>query len=197
YIPENGGVKFLTWYDYQTRHGFFGKLIDQFLFRPLIDWATAWSFDALKMWLERGQHPRLSKTLLFVLMLSNFLISLTWLYHGIVPKLMFMETGELEMLTASGLFTGFEKEGVYAAGIAEILFGLAFLFFGRWRILHYLNIFALLALGGIALVAKPEVFLAPFNPATTSFGVIGLSVIVLSLRKFTPSATNCKRKPER
>ncbi|MBK0403249.1 DoxX-like family protein [Adhaeribacter sp. BT258] len=197
YIPENNGVKFLTWYDYQTRHGFFGNLIDKFLFRPLIGWATAWSFDALKMWLERGQHPRLSKKLLFVLILSNFLIALTWLYHGIVPKLMYMETGELEMLTASGMFTGYEKEGVYAAGIAEIFFGIAFLFFGRWRLLHYLNIFSLLILGGIALVAKHEVYLAPFNPATTSFGVIGLSVIVLSLLKFTPSAANCKRKPDR
>ena len=144
-----------------------------------------------------SEETSLPETLRFVIKVSNFLIALTWLYHGLVPKLMFMETGELEMLTASGLFTGFEKEGVYAAGIAEILFGLVFLFFGRWRILHYLNIFSLLALGGIALVAKPEVFLAPFNPATTSFGVIGLSVIVLSLLKFIPSAANCKRKPER
>ena len=111
YIPNGSGIKFLTWYDYQTRHGFFGKLTDRFFFRPLIGWATAWSFDALKRWLEHGQHPRLSKGLLFTFLLSNFLIALTWLYHGIVPKLMFMETGELEMLTASGLFTGRRLRG--------------------------------------------------------------------------------------
>ncbi len=197
YIPDKAGVKFLTWYDYQTRHGFFGSMVDKFFFRPLIGWATAWSFDALKMWLERGQHLRLSKTLLFILVLANFLIALTWLYHGIVPKIMFMETGELEMLTASGMFKGFETQGVYAAGIGEILFGLAFLFFGRMRLLHYLNIFALVVLGAIALVAKFEVYLAPFNPATTSFGVIGLSVIVLLLLKYIPSAANCKRRPNR
>ncbi|KAA9340269.1 DoxX-like family protein [Adhaeribacter soli] len=197
YIPNGSGIKFLTWYDYQTRHGFFGKLTDRFFFRPLIGWATAWSFDALKRWLEQGQHPRLSKALLFTFLLSNFLIALTWLYHGLVPKLMFMETGELEMLTASGLFTGFEKAGVYAAGIGEILFGLAFFVFGRSRLLHYLNIFGLIALGATALLAKPEVYLAPFNPATTSFGVIGLSLIILSILKFLPSAKNCKRKPDR
>ena len=138
-----------------------------------------------------------NKTLHFVLKVSNFLIALTWVYHGIVPKLMFMETGELEMLTASGLFSGFEKEGVYAAGIAEILFGLAFLFLGRLRILHYLNIFSLLALGATAFVAKPEIYLAPFNPATTSFGVIGLSVIALHLLNFISGSANEKPKPER
>ena len=136
----------------------------------------------------------LNQALIHVLRLSNFLIALTWIYHGVVPKLMFMETGELEMLTASGLFTGFEKEGVYAAGIAEILFGLAFLFLGRLRILHYLNIFSLLALGATAFVAKPEIYLAPFNPATTSFGVIGLSLVVLRLLKFNPDPANDKPK---
>jgi len=139
--------------------------------------------------ISEAQIPNLKKTLLFVLKVSNSLIALTWIYHGVVPKLMFMETGELEMLTASGLFTGFEKEGVYAAGIAEILFGLGFLFFGKLRILHYLNIFSLLALGATAFLAKPEIYLAPFNPATTSFGVIGLSIIALRLLKFIPNST--------
>src|SRR5688572_43295 len=116
YIPKApNNVVFLTWYDYQTRFGIFGKLIDRFFFRPFIGWGTAWSFDALKRWLEEGQHPKISKCLYFVFLVSNFLIALTWLYHGIVPKMMYMETGELEMLTASGMFTGFEKEGVYAA----------------------------------------------------------------------------------
>lgn len=129
----------------------------------------------------------LPKTLQFILRTSNLLIALTWLYHGFIPKLLFMETGELAMLTASGLFTGFEKEGVYAAGAAEILFGLAFLFFGKLRPLHYLNIFSLLTLGLTAFVAKPEIYLAPFNPATTSFGVIGLSVIALRFLNFAPN----------
>lgn len=117
----------------------------------------------------------------YIFTVANFLIGLTWIYHGVVPKIMFMETGELAMLTASGLFKGFETEGVYAAGIAEVLFGLAFLFFGTFRLLHYLNIGSLVVLGIVACFAKPEIYLAPFNPATTSFGVIGLSLIVLKL----------------
>ncbi|MFC6998969.1 DoxX-like family protein [Rufibacter roseus] len=196
YIPTDHGVTFLTWYDYQTRHGIVGKLIDKLFFRPLIGWATAWSFDALKKWLEQGQHPRISKILGLLLIIANLLIAFTWLYHGIVPKLLHMETGELDMLTASGMFTGYEVEGVYAAGIAEIIFGLGFLLFGRWRLLHYLNITALLGLGVIAFFAQPAIYLAPFNPATTSAGAVGLSIIVLKILPLVPSANNCKRKPD-
>ncbi|WP_161947783.1 hypothetical protein [Rufibacter ruber] len=46
-------MKFITWFDYQTRYGFVGKVVDKILFRPLIGWATAWSFDALTRWLEK------------------------------------------------------------------------------------------------------------------------------------------------
>ncbi|WP_147944595.1 hypothetical protein [Microbispora sp. CSR-4] len=30
------------------------------VFRPLIGWATAWSFDRLRLWLETGQTPERS-----------------------------------------------------------------------------------------------------------------------------------------
>lgn len=57
YIPDSGGVTFLTGYDYRPRWGRPGKVADRLLFRPLIGWATAWSFDRLRLWLERGITP--------------------------------------------------------------------------------------------------------------------------------------------
>ncbi|MFI1679850.1 hypothetical protein [Streptomyces sp. NPDC020607] len=59
YVPaEDGdGIRFLTGYDYRPRWGRFGKVADRLLFRPLIGWATAWSFDRLRLWLERGITP--------------------------------------------------------------------------------------------------------------------------------------------
>jgi|SRR5207302_579703 len=45
YIPTRDGVRFLTWYDYRTRFGAAGAVFDRVVFRPLIGWATAWSFD--------------------------------------------------------------------------------------------------------------------------------------------------------
>lgn len=198
YIPATGGVTFLTWYDYETRWGIVGKIIDKLMFRPLIWWATAWSFDALKLWLEKGIPARQSKNLFYVYCVANFLIALTWIYHGVVPKLMYMETGELAMIQTAGIstFKDIEPQMVYAVGIGEILFGLCFLLFGRQRIIHYLSIFGLIGLGIGALISKPDIYTYPFNPATTSFGIIGLSLIVLKIVKYVPSASNCKYKPD-
>ncbi|MGW7077698.1 hypothetical protein [Streptomyces sp. NPDC054866] len=58
YVPTpDGGIRFLTGYDYRPRWGRFGALADRAAFRPLMGWATAWSFDRLRLWLERGITP--------------------------------------------------------------------------------------------------------------------------------------------
>lgn len=56
YVPAPGGVRFLTGYTYVPRWGPMGRLAD-ILFRPVFGWATAWSFDRLRLWLEHGLPP--------------------------------------------------------------------------------------------------------------------------------------------
>lgn len=60
YVPDGDGVRFLTGYDYRPRWGRAGRAVDRFLFRPLMGWATAWSFDRLRLWCERGISPERS-----------------------------------------------------------------------------------------------------------------------------------------
>ncbi|MEW2630925.1 hypothetical protein AB0903_04520 [Streptomyces sp. NPDC048389] len=57
YVPVDGGVRFLTGYDYRPRWGRFGRVADRWVFRPLMGWATAWSFDRLRLWCEAGVSP--------------------------------------------------------------------------------------------------------------------------------------------
>ncbi|MGH9421452.1 MAG: SRPBCC family protein, partial [Thermoanaerobaculia bacterium] len=57
YIPTADGVRFITAYDYEQRFGSFGRMVDSITFRPLMGWATAWSFDRLRLWLERSIDP--------------------------------------------------------------------------------------------------------------------------------------------
>jgi hypothetical protein len=57
YVPTADGIRFLTGYDYRPRWGRFGRVADRFVFRPLMGWATAWSFDRLRLWLEHGITP--------------------------------------------------------------------------------------------------------------------------------------------
>ncbi|MEU6407210.1 hypothetical protein [Microbispora sp. NPDC046933] len=56
YVPTSDGVRFITRYGYRPG---WGKAVD-LVFRPLIGWATAWSFDRLRLWLETGQTPERS-----------------------------------------------------------------------------------------------------------------------------------------
>lgn len=60
YIPTPDGVRFLTGYDYVPGWGRLGPVAD-LAFRPLFGWATAWSFDRLRLWLERGIPPERSR----------------------------------------------------------------------------------------------------------------------------------------
>jgi len=56
YVPHGDDgrtILFLTLYDYGVRFGALGRLLDRLLFRPLIGWATAWSFDRLRLWIEK------------------------------------------------------------------------------------------------------------------------------------------------
>lgn len=131
YIPDADGIKFFTGYDYETRWGLFGKLIDKFVFRPLMIWATAWSFDCLKNWIEKGFHPKQALNAQITVILVNLTLATIWIYQGLIPKILFNNTGEIEILRQSGLFSGYEENILTFIGIAEIAFGLSLIFIQR------------------------------------------------------------------
>lgn len=50
YVPtEDGRTRFITGYDHASGWGPLDLVV-----RPLLGWATAWSFDRLRVWLEGG-----------------------------------------------------------------------------------------------------------------------------------------------
>ncbi|TNM63272.1 hypothetical protein FHN55_15705 [Streptomyces sp. NP160] len=64
YAPQpDGRTRFTTGYDYRPGWGRLGAALDPWLTRPLVGWATAWSFDRLRLWAERGQTPERSRDL--------------------------------------------------------------------------------------------------------------------------------------
>ena len=52
YTSVDGTTVFTTGYDYTPGWGVLDAVV-----RPLIGWATAWSFDRLRIWLETGVPP--------------------------------------------------------------------------------------------------------------------------------------------
>ena len=192
YIPQGNGVKFLTWYDYKTRYGFFGQLIDN-IFRPLLGWATALSFDCLGLWLEKGIHPKISFDRFLIQWTVRWSLALIWIYQGLLPKILFSGTGELAILRTSGFFNGHESSVLFLVGVAEIIFGMLFLIV-RSSWIYYLNIVFLILLLLGALVSQPEILTYPFNPVSLTVGMVALAVIGLVTTKGLPSASHCLRK---
>ena len=88
YIPTSEGIRFLTWYDYRTRFGAAGALFDRLIFRPFIGWATAWSFDRLRLWLEHGVDPAQAMRQTLVHVIARVALTAVFAYQGVVPKLL-------------------------------------------------------------------------------------------------------------
>lgn len=193
YVPETDGIKFFTGYDYETRWGLFGNLIDKLIFRPLMIWATAWSFDCLKNWIEKGLHPKQATNAQLSVLLVNLTLGIIWIYQGLIPKILFTDTGEIEILRQSGLFNGYEENILTIIGIAEIVFGIVLIFIQR-KILQYLNILGLLLLTFGAIFSDLMIFTLPFNPFSLNISMITLSIIAILNLSYLPKASNCITK---
>jgi len=194
YIPAGNVVRFITWYDYQVRFGPAGRLFDRLVFRPLIGWATAWSFDVLRIWLEQGIPPKRSRRGGLINLTARCSLAAVWVYQGLAPKLLFPDSGELAIMKAAGILPGAEPVLLAAFGIGEILFGIAFLLPWFGKSLHILNLLLLSILGLGALLTQPEIFIAPFNPAALTLAMWALSLIALLNLDDLPSAGRCLRK---
>jgi len=196
YIPAEGGIIFLTWYDYETRFGMLGRAVDRLGFRPLLGWATAWSFDRLRLWIEQGVAPESSRVSALVYALSRLVVGFVWIYQGIVPKLIFPSGDELRMLNDSGISPAYLSITLRAIGWAELCFGVLLLVL--WRQLWPLRLtIAAMILAFLAVGFRSSQFLAAaFNPTTLNAAVAALAAISLVVAKQVPTASRCRRKPQ-
>ena len=194
YTPNKEYIHFETQYDYDTRFGRVGNVIDCYIFRPLLGWATAWSFDALKLWLEKGLHPRLLIRRTMTYWLVCFLFAFVWMYQGIFPKIIFSHPEEMKMLSAIIDSTGNSIAILKVIGMLEIIFGIIWLFPVPKQKLFILHIFMLIALTIVAGFTNIVSFTEPFNPITLNVLLMGVSIVGYINSFDLPSAKNCKRK---
>jgi hypothetical protein len=194
YVPTTGGVRFLTWYDYRTRFGAPGRSIDRLLFRPLIGWATAWSFDRLRLWIDRGIPPDISMRMALIHAVARFGIAFTWLWQGLMPKLIFASVDERAMIAAAGLPLGM----LPVIGAFELTFAAATLLFWRWRPLFLLNALMMIVAVVAVSLRSPSYLVAAFNPITLNAGMVMLSAAGYLSAAELPSASLClRRAPKR
>lgn len=198
YLPEGEGVRFLTLYSYQARYGALGAGFDRLIFRPLLGWATAWSFDCLRLALERGVSPRALCTQAIAAASLRLAMATVWLYQGLVPKLLFPDGGERAILRNTGLLVGHESLVLAMVGGLEILLGVLLLCWPGSVGVLWGMVLVLLALLAGAAVGQPAAFMAPFNPVALTVAMIGLAAGELWLRRDPlPTARRCGRVPPR
>lgn len=196
YIPDDNHVKFLTWYDYHTRFGLLGRMMD-WIFRPMLGWATALSFDCLGIWLEKGIHPRLSFERFAVQWTVRWTLCAIWIYQGLVPKMVFPDTGELQILRSVGVPSGQGLWILELMGVAEIGLGLLNIMVRDSRAFFSLQIIILGCLVTGAMLGQFSVLVAPFNPVTLTLSMVGLAVVGIVTMRDIPSASHCERKPSK
>ena len=197
YDQRAGGVRFLTGYNYETRFGGLGRVFDQLIFRPLIGWATAWSFDRLRLWIENGIDPSTSLYNSIIHALARLTLVFIWLYQGFVPKLLFLHQDELVMMAAISSSPDVTPLAVRLLGLVEILFAFFLLLSWKHRRVLLVNI-PLMIFATLGIVfSSPGYLAAAFNPITLNIAVIVLALIGYLSSAHLPSASRCLRKEQK
>jgi uncharacterized membrane protein YphA (DoxX/SURF4 family) len=195
YIPAENGIRFLTRYDYHTRFGRAGTLFDRLMFRPLIGWATAWSFDRLRLWLEQSIDPAQAMRQTLVHVTARIALAAIFAYQGLVPKLVARHADEIAMLGDAGIPTGSTNIALDAIGIAELAFAAALLIAWTRRWPPVVCVAAMVMATVAVAVHSPRFFEAAFNPFSLNVAVAALAAIDLFVLASVPSAARCLRRP--
>ena len=182
-------LRFLTWYDYKTRYGLLGRAADM-IFRPLMGWATAWSFDRLRLWVEQDVPPEAVRDATLTYTVARLGIIFVWLWHGLVPKLLYRDKDERILLREAGL----EERWLPLVGAAEVAMGLAGLLL--WRRRGYLLLTGAAMVLTLPLVAlrSPRYLKSAFNPVTLNFCVVTLAAVAWFSWRNTAFAGRCLRR---
>ena len=108
--------------------------------------------------------------------ISRITLICIWIYHGLVPKILFKN--EQEVLMNSTFMPFLEKHfALISSGIAEMIYALLLLiFFNSVKILYPAILFTILAT--IAVIIKlPGLLTQAFNPFTLNIAVCSLCII--------------------
>jgi len=115
--------------------------------------------------------------------IARFIISFSWLYHGLMPKLIHIAPLELTMTASFGFNPEISTLITRAAGIGEIIFAVLFFIFYRSILINILNIAALVGLMLFVAVLQPALLIEAFNPVTTNLAIIAFSLVLINEQK--------------
>jgi len=196
YIPTSNGIRFLTWYDYRTRFGTIGAAFDRLIFRPLLGWATAWSFDCLRLWLEEHQRPADAIRQTIVHASARIAIAMIFAYQALVPKLLTRSADEVALIREAGVPATLADVAVTALGLLELVLAVALLVRWHERWPTVVSGIAVSIATLVVAVSSPRFFQHAFNPFSLNLGVAALALVDWTVLPGIPTASRCRRRPE-
>jgi uncharacterized membrane protein YphA (DoxX/SURF4 family) len=188
------GTHFATVYDYRVRFGRLGRLIDRVAFRPLMQWATRWSFDRLRLWLERGLEPELALRVWLAKVAARTGLALVWVYEGLVPKLLYRTQAEVDLVARSHLYWPTPGATLTALAVGEIAGGLWLLTGRGERAAAWISLLLLAGLGTLCAIHEPGLLYHPFGGFSKNLGLMACAAVVLLLAGVAPKASRANVK---
>ncbi|WP_228200354.1 DoxX-like family protein [Acinetobacter sp. WCHAc010034] len=104
-----------------------------------------------------------------------------WIYQGLVPKILFQAQDELRIWLLQGFDAGLALRLMQLSGAAEMMFGCLLLMLKPSRLLHGLNILAMLGLSLLIIALEPLYFSKAFNPFVMNGAMAALSACAIQL----------------
>jgi uncharacterized membrane protein YphA (DoxX/SURF4 family) len=145
------------------------------------------------VWLEKNIDPATSLQRSLIYALARLAIACVWLYHGLIPKLIYQHPTELALLHAAGIPLSLTSTVLTIIGLSEITFGLIVVlaWWQRWPLIVSIALMFLVT-ASVAL-SSPSLLIAAFNPVTLNLLVAVMSLIGLLSGADLPSARHCQR----
>ena len=118
-----------------------------------------------------------SSKLTHVSFISRLSFGFLFIYHGLVPKILWLSPVETHLVSLSGLDIPANVVSLLS-GIGEVLLGSSILFFRKSIIPLYMAVVVLLLLLLFVGFVSPEYLVEAFNPVTTNMLGLGFCYLV-------------------
>ncbi|MBI1849726.1 MAG: DUF393 domain-containing protein [Planctomycetes bacterium] len=192
YEPAPGGVHFRTAFDYDVRWGGLGRALDRLAFRPLFEWATRWSFDRLRLWIERGIEPEAARSVWLAKIAARTALGLEWLLEGILPKIVTQPTNELAIVERSHLYWPTPHATLLAIGVGEAVVGLWLLSGRAERAAAGVAAIGVVGFSTLCLTLEPSALADPFGGILKNFTLLACAAAVALLAPHAPKAARAR-----
>ena len=123
-----------------------------------------------------------NNALAHVSLVSRILLGFLFIYHGLVPKILWLSEVEVHLVSVSGVDVPARILSPLA-GVFEILLGIAILLMRKSYLPVYIAGFALIGLLLFVGIASPSYLAEAFNPVTTNLLGLGFCYLILWVGK--------------